>query len=51
MTDSKMTKIFESLADPANGLNETELAISMLVALEMARKEEIANAKTVMSER
>lgn len=49
MTDAEMKKVFDAL--PKDELNETELAISMLVALNMADKEEIRKAKTVPSER
>ncbi len=49
MTDAEMKKVFDAL--PKDELNDTELAISMLVALRMSDKEEIRKAKTVPSER
>lgn len=51
MTDSKMKQILDSLASEENGLNELELAISMLVAVKMAEEKEIEMARTVPSER
>ena len=51
MTDSKMKQIFESLSNKDNGLNELEMAISILVALKIAENQEIDAARTVPSER
>lgn len=49
MTDSEMKKILDSLA--IEDLSETELAISMLVAVAMANRQEIEKDTTVASER
>lgn len=49
MTDSEMKKIFDSLS--REDLSETELAISMLVAVAMANRQEVERATTVVSER
>ncbi len=49
MTDAEMKKVFDALSK--DELNDTELAISILVALRMADREEIRKAKTVPSER
>lgn len=51
MTDSEMKRIFESLISEENDLSETELAISILVALGMAKQYEIDKARNVPSER
>lgn len=51
MTDYKMKQILESLASEENGLNDLELAISMMVTVKMAEEEEIEMARTVPSER
>ena len=49
MTDSEMRKIFESLK--GQDLNETEMAISLLVAVGMAKQNEVEENKPVFSER
>lgn len=49
MTDSEMKKVLDSLA--IEDLSETELAISMLVAVAMANRQEVEKATTVVSER
>lgn len=49
MTDSEMKKVFESLKN--EDLNEVEMAISMMVAVGMAKKNEFEKSRTVVSER
>lgn len=50
MTDSEMKTILDSLASEENGLNDMELAISMMVAVAMANRQEVEKATTVVSE-
>lgn len=49
MTDSEMMKVFRSLA--SEDMSEAEMAISMLVAVEMAKREEVSKSEVVFSER
>lgn len=49
MTDSEMMKVFSSLAN--EDMNEVEMAISMLVAVKMAKEQEISKSKVMYSER
>lgn len=51
MTDKELKKVFDSLASEENNLNDAELAISMIVALNIAKHHEVEKAKTVASER
>lgn len=49
MTDSEMMKVFNSLA--SEDMSDVEMAISVLVAVEMAKEEEISKSKVIFSER
>lgn len=50
MTDSEMKNILEKLSND-DTLNDLEIAIGMLVAINMSNQEEVYNGKTVVSER